>query len=785
MSAGDDCDKLFPQNVPAGQWVQFPAAGYACPVYGYIYDKSKTAVSGMPVGGIGTGCLDIETNGTWGYSTIFSHAPGHDYCSESAPNRSRGKLGLPFLGLVYGREVHVLADMDLKGTVRPKQVRYWGHYPIADIEYDLSVPISAAARMWAPFVPGDIRSSSIPGAVFEIRVRNESNAPCEPDILFAFPGPCQEGEQADRYAQEPLICDSSPDISGITVTGSNGMNYTIAVSGGDAVHFGGAIDCSSLGWQAAASGLPKMAAADPGASLSVRLRMEPATERRLYIMLGWHAPGWNGYKLSLPSDSSGNPLSFLDPAYTSDWKQSENFFRYKYTDTFRNSAEAAAHLVDHHRQLQGRVIGWQQEIYSDRDLMPWLKDSLINTLHLLTEDGFWAAAGGSLGSWVDSEAGLFGLCESPVADAQIECIPCSWYGNLPIVYFFPELAVSSLKGYREYMTEEGDVPFVFGAGFDMAAPGNYRQRSLNGLCYADLVNRVWHRTQNDEILQQFYPSVKRSTLYTMSLCPGPDGTISLAEGNVGGDEWYEIMPFFGMVAHVAGLRIAQLEIAKNMAMRAGDAGFAAQCDHWLRRSRESLESQLWEGGYYYLYNEPSSGKFSDYILAFQLDGQWVADFHALPEAFDHNRTMETLETIRTKLNTEAGVITMCHRDGSRIELPEVHERMKGMASWPASIFILAAIYAYKGRADIGLEMARTIMETVVGRLGLMWDMPNVVDVTAGNERLIYGCDYYQVLSIWSLPAALKREDIRKAVGPGGLVDRIIKAGQAASARSTG
>jgi hypothetical protein len=40
---------------------------------------------------------------------------------------------------------------------------------------------------------------------------------------------------------------------------------------------------------------------------------------------------------------------------------------------------------------------------------------------------------------------------------------------------------------------------------------------------------------------------------------------------------------------------------------------------------------------------------------------------------------------------------------------------------------------------------------------------------------IYGTDYYQYLSIWALPLALKGEDLRQAGARGGLVSRIIDA----------
>jgi uncharacterized protein (DUF608 family) len=62
-------------------------------------------------------------------------------------------------------------------------------------------------------------------------------------------------------------------------------------------------------------------------------------------------------------------------------------------------------------------------------------------LRLIKEVGLWAAAKPSIGNWRRPEGGLFGMNESPRECPQIECIPCSFYGSIPVIYFFPELAL--------------------------------------------------------------------------------------------------------------------------------------------------------------------------------------------------------------------------------------------------------------------------------------------------------------------------------------------------------
>ena len=58
-----------------------------------------------------------------------------------------------------------------------RRVRYWGHYPVADVEFELDCPISVVLRAWSPFLPGDVAASNVPGALFEVHLRNGSERP--------------------------------------------------------------------------------------------------------------------------------------------------------------------------------------------------------------------------------------------------------------------------------------------------------------------------------------------------------------------------------------------------------------------------------------------------------------------------------------------------------------------------------------------------------------------------------------------------------------------------------
>ena len=98
-SASRPADTLFPTDLPNKQWLQFRAAGFSRPACGVIYRMRDQVTNGMALGGIDTGCVDLETSGMLGYVTIFNtHVP------------RRGPVNLPLLGLSVGGKAWVLCD---------------------------------------------------------------------------------------------------------------------------------------------------------------------------------------------------------------------------------------------------------------------------------------------------------------------------------------------------------------------------------------------------------------------------------------------------------------------------------------------------------------------------------------------------------------------------------------------------------------------------------------------------------------------------------------------------
>jgi hypothetical protein len=106
--------RLFPTGLGHCQWGQFGAAGFSAPACGVIYGLKDKVTNGMALGGIDTGCFDLETSGMLGYNTIFN---------TLIPRR--GPDNWPLLGLSAGGKTWVLCDHSQAKTG-------WGDYQYSE-----------------------------------------------------------------------------------------------------------------------------------------------------------------------------------------------------------------------------------------------------------------------------------------------------------------------------------------------------------------------------------------------------------------------------------------------------------------------------------------------------------------------------------------------------------------------------------------------------------------------------------------------------------------------------
>ena len=202
------------------------------------------------------------------------------------------------------------------------------------------------------------------------------------------------------------------------------------------------------------------------------------------------------------------------------------------------------------------------------------------------------------------------------------------------------------------------MPFMFGGCcvrtpyFDPAMPSRGYQITMNGPCYVDMVDRYLLCHGTKELVDEFYPSVKKAATYTMDLNRGPDGMVSMPDP-AGEHRRPELGNRVGRVDPLVGHRAARRRRppghgphgrAHGRADRRPSRSPSSAAGGSTRARNRSTRrcgpaTTIWPSRT----RRPASK--SDLVFSCQLDGQWMAEHHGLPGVFRPDRVAATLATI--------------------------------------------------------------------------------------------------------------------------------------------
>jgi uncharacterized protein (DUF608 family) len=800
-------DRLFPSGLKGNAWNTFHAAGYSKSVSGIcyrtkpegyfgLYIDNPMPVSGMPLGGIDTGALYLEPSGQLGYTSIFNHI-----------TPMGGPLNTPYLALVMDGKSYICGTGQTKnyaGNNRPsfgiataggmQESDYWGHYPIADIEYKTDAPVHIGVRCWSPFIPGDSKASNTPGAAFEVHLRNTATTGAKGCVVFSFPGFAEHHSRDHsigwpNLAAEPVMPpseisrDRAPKgLQGVWVKNQPwGMSYVLATTDTGSVRTGGSMGLDNDVWAKAEERLPSTADHDDGgSSLSVDFNLGPGEHKVIRIILAWYAPEWEGN--GVPGTGGKRIWTYAPEgmALSTTGKR----FTHMYAARFADAGEVATYLAQNYDQLLKRIIAWQSEVYSDTTMPGWLADSLINSLYYFAPCSMWAQAKDPIGSWCKPEDGLFALEEAPRACPHMNTLSNVGMAGPTLSFLFPDLALSMLRTIRSTQRENGDVAQLLGRWADPANPMSYDyQEVMSGFCYVSAAYLHWKITGDGAFMKEFYPSVKKALEYSFTQCPdlGPSQIVAMPphrEHAWNDIEWFEDRSMYGYVTHPGGLRLAGAEMLKLWARAMGDSAEVANLDSLIAAGKDAMQKYLWKDDHYLIYNDPKTGKTLDAVFSPTLNGQYWSHFTGVPGVFPKQNVDKVLALQRDKVCkiSKLGMPpiyanpdgTMWNKDKTGY-LTGAYLYTNHQVLWNAMTFI------YEGQREFGLELMRKNLETSYLTWGYTWDGTNCCSAGGDTGGVNYGWDYWFNWSIWNAPAALLNKDITALSKPGGLVHRLLDA----------
>lgn len=702
------------------------------------YHKGPTG-SGVPLGGIGTGKIEILPNGGL-YSISFQNNWNTPFVNLGGAKRPvQGILGFHF-GLWVRRgktkRAILLQTEQFSNYPRVDAIDYDGVWPKATLAYkkrglDVDVKLTALGTVRA----GDANASGRPGALFRFTVRNSGKSAVEVSLLGIIRNIVGSDEIGRRNhvrqsaSSVSVVCSSESPYPGDPTAGE----FALTVPKAGKTTWLGQWNMQKTNFRFDADCIDLVAFDEFKKDGTLSNGDESFPQR------GGGAT-WGGALACRKKIPAGGEALF---DFVLSWHYPVHHAGHQYERQFKTAVSAgAAILRDRERMIQS-CERWQAPIFRT-DLPDWLKDALFNNLYVLTSTTWWDRTGG------------FAFFEAPVICPLMGTLDVRYYATVPFVRMFPDLERVELKQFLGAQRANGYIPHDLGRNrLDNPNDGttHYPWKDLNPKYVLQIYRDVlWLKDR--KFLQQMYPSAKKAMLWSFGTDKNGDGL----PDNEGADQTYDVWEFFGTNSYTSSIFLAAVLAFEKLAELKGDAAMARACRARFEKGRESFIKQLWNGKYFVA--GWSKGKVYPACIAGQLNGQWYAHLLGLEYLFPAEMVVSAVrEMIRLNgRDSKYGVTNSVFPNGKR-DTSNAH----ASGIWPGESYAVSALAIYEGLEEQGLAIAKKTWENMTLVQRNPWNQPDVVHAADGTFG--FGDFYMRNMAIWAVAEALaaRRPEIRRAL----------------------
>lgn len=747
-------------------------------LYTESFRLSSRNRSGIALGGIGTGSIELRKNGQFYNWTIMNNQPfgaGPVFEIPQYP-RNGWEDSLLFFLVRYqpeGQEAKIkllqLPESLEQGGMESIEYYFPWMEPVSEIEYsgrfpfikmrfsDPDMPFLVHLEAFSPFIPHDIKNSSLPGIFFNFSIeatgsentdvmllgtlRNltaydtkdkffTSALRKEKDLVYFDLSAGGTNEASSSYGHmglASLSADSSwylgwehrhPYYEKLLVEkelaridDTEGRNITDTKTGIKAGRIGG-----------------RTADQRHFSSIALSKNLSPGDVLNHSFIMSWYFP--NNY-------GSYNGSGSEDPCkpYNGGQIITENQGHY-YQNFFQSAGDVAMYMADNKGILREKSLGFQKDFYAS-DLPVFVLDQINSHLNTfitssrLTKDGTFAIREGMTSdkSW------------GPMATTDV-----SLYGSLPVLFLFPELQKSTMRAHKAVQTEKGEIAHGLGLDLGMTQNGTwgvYHRLDLPGQ-FVQMCLRDFFYTNDREFLDEVWPAVKKAIHYVLEYRNDLGNQMPYMKGI---ECSYDNFPMFGMAAYIQSQWLCAMASAAKAADIAGDQETADLCRSIFEKGSQLMEEKLWNGSYYRLYNDEgglTKGDKSEGILTDQIIGQWVAHFTGLGYLFKEDHVKSSLKNILKYSYKKDFGLRNCTWPEHPDRFP-IHESDlwvdQANTPWTGVELAFASFLIYEGFVNEGLEVIKTVDDRY-RKAGLYFDHQE------------FGGHYYRPMSAWGIMNAI-------------------------------
>ena len=588
-----------------------------------VYTGDRLSQISFPLGGIGSGCIGLAGSGRLIDWEIFNRPNkgsinGYSHFAVKAERDGRLLDARVLNGDLASEHTGELTDGAaerfgfgpqrgrMAGAPHMEEVTFRGEFPLAHLTFaSAAFPGAVAMTAFNPFIPLNDRDSSIPAAMFEIRVCNTDSEAVRYTVAMSLSNPAPVGASRNAFerAAGGAGATDSPAALKLSRTGAAQDDpargdlcvATDAGSSGADVWaqecwFRGAwFDCLEVFWREfaapgpmperryghgeAAAGRVRFETGDTG-TLGASFDLAPGAERGVRFVISWNYPNFAKYWQSRSEDHP--------PAHPPTWK---NY----YATLFDDSAASACYALRHWDRLHGDTLRFKEALYGS-SLPPAALEAAAANLAVLKTPTCLRLTDGSFYGFEGLRPDQ-GCCEGSCTHV--------WNYAYALPFLFPKLE-RSMRDLDFTYNQRPDGGMTFRLRLPLGDQRSPFRPCADGQ-FGGVIKtyRDWKICGDTNWLRRHWPAVKKSIEFAWAET-NEDRWDADRDGVLEGRQHHTLdMELFGPNSWLTGFYLGALKAGAEMAEHLGEADTAAEYRRLFERGRQWVDRHLFNGSWYH------------------------------------------------------------------------------------------------------------------------------------------------------------------------------------------
>lgn len=307
--------------------------------------------------------------------------------------------------------------------------------------------------------------------------------------------------------------------------------------------------------------------------------------------------------------------------------------------------------------------------------------------------------------------GKFGLWEGQ-GYCGFHTMDITYHASFGLLSLFPELQLKQMLMSAGLQRRDGRVPHCFKPDLEQV-DGGFDRVDLN-IQFSLMVMRDYLYTGDRDYLESMWPHVVKAMRFIGNLDTDGDG---LPDHNTKRNT-YDAWSFSGASAYISILWLAALKACVQMAREMDDKPREKEWESTLKKGLKSLEERLWNGKYYNLWR--TDKETDESLMTGQLDGEWFLRASGMGGILSDKRVKDVLKIILSEnFDPDGGLINASCPKGRHTTL-YTHKNCQTEATWTGIGYFVSALALDVGLFDESLKIVTAIHKNQ-SRFGALWD----------------------------------------------------------------